>query len=256
MKDPKPSLSINRPFDGLGDRLRAGRPNQKASPGPEPIPLAQVLKSGGTAKPVKAPDAMPPLASESEEVLFLKAMENVTPLFPGSSRDPAGPRDAGDARPVGDESGDDLARRMLEELVSGGGGMVVSLTAEYVEGAGYGVHPSVPGQLHRGNFSIQAHLDLHGLTQADAAECFEEFMGDAVHTGKRAVSVIHGRGLSSPGDPVLKAAVLHWLSRGPWRKWVLAFASARACDGGTGATYVLLRTRPVTRRGKKMVKEW
>ena len=35
---------------------------------------------------------------------------------------------------------------------------------------------------------------------------------------------------------------------GVWRKWILAFTSARLCDGGTGATYVLLRERPYTKR--------
>jgi DNA-nicking Smr family endonuclease len=49
----------------------------------------------------------------------------------------------------------------------------------------------------------------------------------------------------------LKTQVIGWLSRGPWRKWVMAYASARSCDGGTGATYVLLRSRPLTRRYRK-----
>jgi DNA-nicking Smr family endonuclease len=49
----------------------------------------------------------------------------------------------------------------------------------------------------------------------------------------------------------LKTRVIEWLTRGPWRKWVAAYASARLHDGGTGATYVLLRARPVTNRVKK-----
>jgi DNA-nicking Smr family endonuclease len=65
------------------------------------------------------------------------------------------------------------------------------------------------------------------------------------------ILIIHGRGLSSPADPVLKTKVIQWLSTGPWRKWVMAYASARLCDGGAGATYVLLRNRPATKRMKK-----
>jgi DNA-nicking Smr family endonuclease len=39
------------------------------------------------------------------------------------------------------------------------------------------------------------------------------------------------------------------------RKWVIAFSSARSCDGGAGATYVLLRQRPLTMRFRKNVKK-
>jgi DNA-nicking Smr family endonuclease len=63
--------------------------------------------------------------------------------------------------------------------------------------------------------------------------------------------IIHGRGLSSPGEPVIKAKVAQWLSSGPWKKWVVAFASARMCDGGSGASYVLLRRRPLGKRHRK-----
>jgi DNA-nicking Smr family endonuclease len=68
------------------------------------------------------------------------------------------------------------------------------------------------------------------------------------------VLIVHGRGLSSPAKPVLKTKVIEWLTCGPWRKWVIAFTSARSFDGGAGATYVLLRQRPVTRSKRKRKK--
>lgn len=43
--------------------------------------------------------------------------------------------------------------------------------------------------------------------------------------------------------PVLKGGLPRWLARGPIRKIVLAFATARPYDGGTGAIYVLLKKR-------------
>jgi DNA-nicking Smr family endonuclease len=50
--------------------------------------------------------------------------------------------------------------------------------------------------------------------------------------------VIHGKGRGSgQRGPVLKHVVNHWLRR---MDGVLAFASARPVDGGTGAAYVLL----------------
>jgi DNA-nicking Smr family endonuclease len=104
--------------------------------------------------------------------------------------------------------------------------------------------------LHQGEFSIQAFVDLHGLYVRDAQEVFEEFLKRAVTTGKRGILIVHGRGLSSPSEPILKKKVIEWLTHGPWRKWVVAYSSARRCDGGAGATYVLLRKRPVSKRYK------
>ena len=53
--------------------------------------------------------------------------------------------------------------------------------------------------------------------------------------------VIHGKGRrSGPRGPVLKNVVNHWLQRADD---VLAFGSARAVDGGSGAIYVLLKEK-------------
>ena len=139
----------------------------------------------------------------------------------------------------------------LQELVETGKGFVVADTPEYVEGIGYNVNREVAKRLHNGEFSIQGHIDLHGLTVESAREAFENFLKESIASGKRMVLIIHGRGLSSPAQPILKTKVIKWLTTGHWRKWVMAFASARLCDGGAGATYVLLRNRPATKRFKK-----
>jgi len=139
----------------------------------------------------------------------------------------------------------------LQELVQTGKGFVVANTAEYVEGIGYNVNREVAKRLHKGEFSIQGHIDLHGLTVESAREAFESFLKESIATGKRMILIVHGRGLSSPAKPILKTKVIKWLTTGRWRKWVIAFTSARLCDGGAGATYVLLRKRPVSKRYKK-----
>ena len=139
----------------------------------------------------------------------------------------------------------------LEELVRTGKGFVVADTAEYIEGTGYQVNRAVTDRLHRGEFSIQGHIDLHGLSVEEARDAFENFFKKSIAEGKRMVLVIHGRGLSSPAEPIIKTNVYKWLTTGPWRKWVMAFTSARLCDGGAGATYVLLRKSPATKRLKK-----
>ena len=117
-----------------------------------------------------------------------------------------------------------------------------------MEGIGYNVKPEIAERLHRGDFALDAHLDLHGFNVEKAKEVFDSFLKRAIRTGKKAVLIVHGRGLSSPEEPVLKTKVREWLSRRSWRKWVVAFTSARPCDGGAGATYVLLRERPYTQK--------
>ncbi len=139
----------------------------------------------------------------------------------------------------------------LKELILKGTGFIVSLTPEYVEGTAPNVSPEVARRLHRGYFSIQAHIDLHGLGVHDARHAVDKFLNKCILDGKRAVLVIHGRGLSSPYQPVLKTKVYQWLTGAPWHKWVIAFTSARMCDGGAGATYILLRKQPLTKRYRK-----
>lgn len=94
-------------------------------------------------------------------------------------------------------------------------------------------------KLARGSFSVQAEVDLHGMTAPEAREQLQAFIGYAVSGGLTCVRVIHGKGLGSGhSGPVLKRKVDAWL-----RQWdsVLAFVSARQVDGGTGAIYVLLK---------------
>lgn len=195
--------------------------------------------------------ANPPTESPSPDDdarLFEKEMSDVTPLR-SKNRTVDHPEPPLSPSPLG--SLDCETDLRLRELIQHGRGFRVSDTSEYMEGTGACVPPNMSTRLHNGDFAIQAHLDLHGKTTAQAEESFEGFMKEARRSGKQGLLVIHGRGLSSKEKPVLKEKVRHWLTRGPWRKWVAAFSSARLCDGGAGATYILLRNRPLTRRFKK-----
>lgn len=119
------------------------------------------------------------------------------------------------------------------------------LTSEYIEGKKKGVPPEILWKLREGAFSIQATLNLRGYFVEEAKMLFEDFIEQALNKGLSCVLIIHGRGLSSKEKPVLKEKVKEWLERGPYRKYILAYASARPCDGGPGATYVLLAHRPI-----------
>ena len=93
-------------------------------------------------------------------------------------------------------------------------------------------------KLARGRFAVQAEIDLHGMTVAEAKPRLADFIEYSVSQRHLCVRVVHGKGLGSGHrGPVLKQAVNRWL-----RKWksVLAFVSTRQVDGGTGAVYVLL----------------
>jgi len=185
---------------------------------------------------------------KSERQLFAEAMADVTPLS-GTGRF-AYPRQNRSPMEMEDEP-DTTTLEALDALVRHGKGFIVAQTPEYIEGKSDRVHPSVLERLHRGDFSIQAYIDLHGMTVERAQEAFERFLKSSILRGRHAVLIVHGRGLSSPAKPVLKTKVYEWLTSGPWRKWIIAFSSARHCDGGTGATYVLLRHRPLAKRFRK-----
>ena len=130
----------------------------------------------------------------------------------------------------------------LSDLVSGQGKFELTESDEYVEGMRAGLDPRLVTRLRRGEFSVQAHIDLHGLYQADAKEKLTQFIVESVQKGLRAVLVVHGRGLRSPGgQAVLKHAAAQWLSHGVIGGYVLAFTTAQAYDGGAGAMWVLLR---------------
>jgi DNA-nicking Smr family endonuclease len=98
-------------------------------------------------------------------------------------------------------------------------------------------------RLKRGLHRIEARLDLHGMTQAEAHRALRVFIGASRDAGRRCVLVITGRGLGPNGPGVLKSALPRWLEEPELRRQVLAIASAQPHHGGAGATYLLLRRR-------------
>lgn len=189
-----------------------------------------------------------PLSPHQEDQLFAKAMSEVEPLK--SNRHWRPPLKKSRC-PLSRTDDDEYVRDALQQLVQSGIGYCVADTSEYMEAASPGIGQEILRRLHQGRYAMQAHIDLHGLRSKDAEEALRNFIRGAILKGLRAVLVIHGRGLSSPRAPVLKKLVYTWLTQGPFRKWVTALASARPCDGGAGATYVLLRQRPATSRERK-----
>lgn len=86
----------------------------------------------------------------------------------------------------------------------------------------------------RGQFTINATLDLHGCTLESAEEALEDFLNECLEQQYRHLLIIHGKGTLA----ILKNHVRRYLEDHPQ---VLAFCSAKPKDGGTGAVYVLLK---------------
>ena len=94
-------------------------------------------------------------------------------------------------------------------------------------------------RLKRGRRPIEARLDLHGMTQAEAHAALSRFIAGSRANGRRCVLVITGHGRISGG--VLKQSVPRWLNEPAIRRHLLAIARAQPQHGGAGALYVLLR---------------
>lgn len=175
-----------------------------------------------------------PLSPEDEENLFGSAMRDVDPLH-ARGRDMQPPVAAKPRPPLQEE---DPLRDFMEGKIE----FSLEFTEEFIEGHVLGLDPLTVGKLRAGQFSPEAHLDLHGLTAEAARDELLAFFKGAYYRGQRTVLLVPGRGLNSPnGVGVLRSRVQDWLTQDPLKRVVLAFCTARQQDGGAGALYVLLR---------------
>jgi DNA-nicking Smr family endonuclease len=202
-------------------------------------------KRGAQALPHNAPDK--PEAEQVETVaddeeLFRREMSSVRPLSARERQRVPQPPVPQTVRLISDPDAEALAE--LSDLVAGNGPFDIAHTTEFIEGAVLGLDPRLIRRLRNGEFSYQSHLDLHGMTASEARSAVEAFLNDAHRRGQRCVLIVHGRGLNSKDQvPVLKHRLASWFSRSSFARLVLAFTSARPCDGGAGALYVLLRRK-------------
>ncbi|MEP6485235.1 MAG: Smr/MutS family protein [Rudaea sp.] len=131
--------------------------------------------------------------------------------------------------------------RVIDELMSSAidpGDIEVGEEISYVKD---GVAPRVLRNLKRGHYSIRDEIDLHQMTAAVASDAMKLFLDENRRDDRLCVKIIHGKGLRSrAAGPVLKRMVDRLLRR---RDDVIAFASAKPVEGGTGATLVLLKHR-------------
>jgi DNA-nicking Smr family endonuclease len=180
-------------------------------------------------RPVKR---RPPI-SDDDRALFRNAVKGAHPIACDQA-----PRPGRKPRPIPLQSQAD-DRQVVNDLLADPIDTADVETGEELLFARPGLQHTVLRKLRRGQYRLDAELDLHGLTAAEARQALAAFLTDCRRHGARNVRIIHGKGLGSFNrEPVLKAKVAHWLRQ---RDEVLAYCSARPVDGGTGAVYALLR---------------
>lgn len=97
-------------------------------------------------------------------------------------------------------------------------------------------------RFRKGDYPIDATLDLHGYSRDRAHDRLHHFIQKRAVQGDRCLLVITGKGRAdTPG--VLRAAIPQWLAASELRPYILTFDTARPKDGGEGAYYILLRRR-------------
>jgi DNA-nicking Smr family endonuclease len=160
--------------------------------------------------------AVAPLRRRKAKVAAIAEAEEVAVLSPAKPvRKTVTPPPAAPAKPAGPPPLAPLGRRMRQKL-------------------------------GRGTEAIDARIDLHGMTQADAHAALAHFLRRAQRDGARVALVITGKGARPGADPhaergVLKRQVPLWLESGDLRSFVVGFESAGAGHGGAGALYVRVR---------------
>jgi len=217
--DLQKSRFSNRPFRGL--KLPAEPDSTPASVLEEAVELKENLDDN------------------DDESLYQRAMLDVEPL--GEHKKLA-EREHKPKPLLLELDEDELVMRQLDDLVHGEVPFDFADTEEYIEAVAEGIDRRLVRKLRKGEFAVQAHLDLHGLNREEARAEVSAFIRKCHLRSKRCVLIVHGRGMRSEGNiPVLKIKLAAWLTRGAIGRRVLAFTSARPYDGGTGAVYVLLR---------------
>jgi DNA-nicking Smr family endonuclease len=175
----------------------------------------------------------PATVDEHDSRLFREAIGDVRPLdpvLPPPARDPPAPH------PHMFEADETAVAGELLDMTFDPALLEVGEELSYLRD---GYPTKLLRQLKRGQFSVQDDLDLHQMNAAAAQASIVTFLAEAKQHGLHCVLIVHGKGLRSrAAGPVLKGLADRMLRR---RDDVIAFASARPAQGGTGAVVVLLK---------------
>ena len=175
----------------------------------------------------------------SENDLFRQEMADVKPLRAPDRIDPVPPR----PEPVPAQQEED-DRQVLRDLLAEGPTEDLE-TGEELLYLRPGYQSRLLRRLRRGHYSVADSVDLHHMDIPTAKQVLLDFIEHSVGKRRSCVRIVHGKGLRSRDLPRLKLMTGRVLRKHPQ---VIAFASSRPVDGGTGATNVLLKARRETAR--------
>jgi DNA-nicking Smr family endonuclease len=254
----------------MGRRRKNRRGDEQPEPGSKPAPptttsLGTLFKAAGFGKvapasprtlpppgpeslvPVRAPAPavvrpQPKLSPAAELRMLNDAYAGARPLTQKPTRTSAPPR-APIAREADEATRADeiAARARLAALVSGGVHFKVTREDDYVQGWRADASPKLVTRISGKGFVPDATLDLHGERVAKVADRVASFARTHHRKGARQLLIIAGKGLhSQDGVGVLRDALIEALTHGLAAPLVMAFATAHANQGGTGAVAVLL----------------
>ena len=103
------------------------------------------------------------------------------------------------------------------------------------------IEPRLRRRIVGGREDIDAKIDLHGLTQADAHSVLDAFIQRSFSRGFRTVLVITGKGRSKGSEGVLRRMVPMWLNQPHLKLFISGWDESSPNHGGAGALYVRLR---------------
>ena len=85
---------------------------------------------------------------------------------------------------------------------------------------------------------VEAVIDLHGLTATEAQTQLHNFFIKAHKKGLKKVLIIHGKGIHSKEEPVLKKEVMYFIEHSPIAG---KHGIPGAAEGGSGAVWVAIK---------------
>jgi DNA-nicking Smr family endonuclease len=169
------------------------------------------------------------------------AYAGARPLSRKAAQSAPAPPAARAQRVDGDRAAEAAARARLAALVAGGVRFKITHDDQFVQVWRADASPKLISRLTAQAFTPEATLDLHGERAAKVADVVASFVRGHHRRGVRQILIIAGKGLHSEnGKGVLREAVVDALTQGFAAPLVLAFATAHANRGGSGALAVLL----------------
>ncbi len=196
------------------------------------------------AKPVAMTIAKPAQDDElSDSELFAKATRGVTPLIIEATVRPAQASTRQNYENLMlKRAAAEGAAEMAQEAISDTFALLNPVSSEAILSfRRTGIQQGLFKKLKDGHLVWKAAVDLHGCTIEQARQAVLQIIHDAQQDAINIIKIVHGKGYAKEQHTqagLLKTCVNGWLQQ---HRMVLAFHSAPAKDGGTGAVLVLLK---------------